>query len=584
MKRKSNLYNEIVSYDRALEMFNIIKNNYKRKDNLYLFSKYLNCYLIEIVNLLKDNKYVWGKYHIFLINDPKYRIIMAESLPDKIVNHLVCKYILLPVIEPCLIDTNVATRENRGSSYAFSKIVKFFYKFDLNKEVYVLKIDISKYFYNIDHDILMGMLERKIKDKKAMDIIRNIIDTTNREYVNNCINQLRYREIDRVKGLNISLREKEKKILELEKIPTYSYKKGLPIGNMTSQTLAIFYLNEVDYFIKEVLKFKYYIRYMDDLVIIDSDKNRLKESYFRIVNKIREYKLDVNAKYNIYRLSKGINFLGYNFKSNKGKLLIRYNNMTIRRINRSLKKKVNSDFELYLRSINSYKGYFIRCNTGLYWNRYKLLDNRDILDKYNFIKNYFNDFVVFIRYKKFYYCFDRDILIFFGFNMKKFKVNDDKMVFVRGVLDSYNIKYIIYNGNDFNRYNDGGNVFVMEKDMGIVFRKNGDFYRCYGDDALIMSYLFGYKIVNDCVSFSKKTIDRVIARLDNYMIDYYFRDYMDIISNRVFDNNRYSDYLEKGRDRYDKVCLIKEISDILIDFNYKDIMIVRDMIRGTKNN
>ena len=139
-----------------------------------------------------------------------------------------------------MVDTNVATREGRGSGYAFDKLIKYFNSFNLEEEVYVLKVDISKYFYNIDHDLLMKMVERKIKDKKALKIIRDIIDTTNIEYVNKDINNLRYKEIERIKGLNISLKEKEKKIRDLMKIPVYQYGKGLPIGNMTSQTLAIF--------------------------------------------------------------------------------------------------------------------------------------------------------------------------------------------------------------------------------------------------------------------------------------------------------------------------------------------------------
>ena len=90
MKRKNNLYKEIVSFSKALEIFDVIKNNYQRKENLYKFVKYKNCYLLKIVNALKNESFTFDKYRIFLIKDPKYRIIMAESLPDKIVNHLVC--------------------------------------------------------------------------------------------------------------------------------------------------------------------------------------------------------------------------------------------------------------------------------------------------------------------------------------------------------------------------------------------------------------------------------------------------------------------------------------------------------------
>lgn len=579
MKRKNNLYKEIVSFSKALEIFDVIKNNYQRKENLYKFVKYKNCYLLKIVNALKNESFTFDKYRIFLIKDPKYRIIMAESLPDKIVNHLVCRYILLLVIEPSLVDTNVATREGRGSGYAFDKLIKYFNSFNLEEEVYVLKVDISKYFYNIDHDLLMKMVERKIKDKKALKIIRDIIDTTNMEYVNKDINNLRYKEIERIKGLNISLKEKEKKIRDLMKIPVYQYGKGLPIGNMTSQTLAIFYLNEVDYYIKEVLKFKCYIRYMDDLLIIDSDKERLKDAYFKIVKKINEYKLEVNDKSNLYRLSKGINFLGYNFKINKGKILIRYNNMTIRRINKNLKKNKENDFELYLKSKHSYKGYFLRCNTNLYIDKYMKYDSNSLFDKYDEIKDNFRDYIVFVKYKKKYYTFDNDVGKLFGLSFNEVvKIRSDDIKNVWKVMDEYNIKYIVYAGNDFRKFNDGGNVLEMMEGKRIVFRKNGNFYRCYDDDALIVAYLFDYRIVSGSVGFPQVTMEKIKRKLEQCEIDYVFKDNMQEMCEKSFEDNQYDVYVEKGRDRYRKLCLIDDISKKLLTLNEDKINEIRDII------
>ena len=136
---------------------------------------------------------------------------------------------------------------------------------------------------------------------------------------------------------------------------------------MTSQILAIFYMNSVDHFIKENLGFKYYIRYMDDLLIIDTDLDKLKNSFDLIVDEIRKLKLDINSKSNIYKLSNGISFLGYMFKLNKNnKLIVRYNNKTIRRINKRLKNLYKYDYEKYVKSYGSYKGYLYLSNTKLY--------------------------------------------------------------------------------------------------------------------------------------------------------------------------------------------------------------------------
>ena len=369
MKRKNNLYKEILDVDHALEMYKTIKQNCKNKKEVFKFSLNLNCNILEIIKKLENNNYVFDKYRIFIIKEPKYRLIMSEKIEDKIVNHLVAKYILLPALEPCLIDSNVATRYQKGSAHAFKLFLKHTNRlFKENKEIYVLKIDIKKYFYNIDHDVCKSLIRKKIKDEQALKIIDSIIDTTNHPYINKEIKYIVSKEIKRINKLNINEKEKQHKINTLYSIPLYYNKKWLPIGNMTSQLLAVYYLNEIDHYIKENLKFKNYIRYMDDLVIMDTDKDKLKEGYSKIKAKIEEFKLETNKKSNIYRLSNGVTFLGYNFKSNKKntKIIIRYNTQTSRRITKKLKNLKKFDYEKYLLSKASYKGYLQKCNTNLF--------------------------------------------------------------------------------------------------------------------------------------------------------------------------------------------------------------------------
>ena len=195
--------------------------------------------------------------------------------------------------------------------------------------------------------------------------MHNIIDSTNENYVNNRINYLKRLKIDDLKNSNLSKKEKEMKIDMVKSIPIYERGKGLPIGNMTSQILAIFYLNDVDHYIKEVLKFKYYIRYMDDLLIIDTDKEKLKKSFKLIEAEINKLNLELNSKSNLYKMSNGISFLGYKFIINNNKTIIKYNNQTIRRIDRKLKVLKEKDYELYKRSYGSYQGYFKSSNTKL---------------------------------------------------------------------------------------------------------------------------------------------------------------------------------------------------------------------------
>ena len=118
-------------------------------------------------------------------------------------------------------------------------------------------------------------------------------------------------EINYYKDLNI--RDKDIKINELINIPKYKKGKGLTIGSLSSQILAIYYLNDIDHYIKEKLHCKYYIRYMDDMIIFDVDKEHLKDIKNKIENKLKDIKLELNNKTNIYNLKHGFNFLGYRF-------------------------------------------------------------------------------------------------------------------------------------------------------------------------------------------------------------------------------------------------------------------------------
>ena len=173
------------------------------------------------------------------------------------------------------------------------------------------------------------------------------------------------KEIDRVNKLNISSKEKDIKIKELRSIPLYKKGIGLSIGCLTNQILANFYLHDIDIYIKEKLKCKYYIRYMDNLIILDKDKSKLKKWFKNIESKLNDIDLEINKKSNIYKLAVGVFFLGYTYKVNNNKIIIKYNKKTISKINRRLKYLKKYNYNKYILSLNSYKGYFKRSNTKL---------------------------------------------------------------------------------------------------------------------------------------------------------------------------------------------------------------------------
>lgn len=338
MKRVGNLYNIINDIDIIMDMYDrVISKNTKNKRKLMSFDDYYSSNIGNIKRIINYNNYIPDKYSIFLIKEPKYRIIMSQSIKDKIINHLVAKYFLVDIFEKSLINENVATRKNKGTHYGLKLFKKYlnYYK-NRYKKFYILKFDISKYFYNIDHDIVKDIIKKKIKDKDVLKIIYSIIDSTDCDYINKSINRLKELEIKRVKEKNINKKEKLKLINEIENIPLYKKKKGFPIGNMTSQIVAISYLNELDHFIKDGLKIKSYVRYMDDGVLIHNDKEYLKYCLKEIEKIIYKYMLELNNKTKILSSKEGIEFLGFRFIISN-KTIVKVNNKTKKRFKKKMK-------------------------------------------------------------------------------------------------------------------------------------------------------------------------------------------------------------------------------------------------------
>ena len=300
MKRKSNLYCDTYDMNNILSAFNEVCLNTKNKRKIANYKQYKCIYLTRIYNTLKNRDYVVGPYNVFTIYEPKERRIVSQSIHDKIINHLVSRHILYPAIIPCLIPENVASIKNKGTkeglrlAYSYHRKCKIKYG-----TYYILKCDVSKFFASINQSILKDKLTKKIKDKDALDIIFKIID---------------------------------------------SEKNGLGISNMTSQILAIFYLNDLDHYIKECLKIKYYVRYQDDFLLFHPSKKYLNECFIKISDFLKKEKLLLNKKSRIYKNTNNFVFLG---RTKNGKYA-KY---------RNLKRKIKYKKYLYESgkiSLNSY--------------------------------------------------------------------------------------------------------------------------------------------------------------------------------------------------------------------------------------
>lgn len=417
-KKRSNTYNyldKVLTIDNLYKSYKAVCKTCKNKSYLFRFELCINSNLYKIYKSLKDGTYKPKRFSVFMIHLPKKRIVMNQFIEDKIVNHFISEYIFRPLLEPKLISTNVATRVGYGEKYASTKL--FNYLNGLDKDTYALSIDVSKYFYNIDHNILIEMLSKDIYDKRILNIVENIISETNHDYVN-----------ERVSFYN------NKYDLGL---PLYKNNKGLSIGAVTSQFLAIYYLNDIDHYIKEKLHCKYYIRYMDDFIILDKDKKKLLGIKDNITIKLSELNLIVNKKTTIKRVSDSFNFLGIRYtRSNKLRRKFVYKNY--KRVFNNLKEEdIIKKFLLE----SSYIGYFKRI--GRKFIRMNKPSINEYISKY---KKEYKDTLVIFKDGIFYRVGveDAPIIVF----LLDYKIGEDGLVFGRNayqrVIDTLSKKKVSF--------------------------------------------------------------------------------------------------------------------------------------------
>ena len=316
MKRLGFLYENICKMENIQKAFKEVCKNTKNKNRIENLKQYKNVYISRIHDILVNKEYIVGPYNKFIIYEPKRREIVSQNLQDKIINHLVARYILYPALLPCLLDVNVASRKDMGTSEGIKLALKFRNSCDIKyKNYYILKCDISHFFASINHEILKIKLTKRIKDKDALKIVFDIIDSND---------------------------------------------EGLYIGSMTNQILAIFYLNDMDHFIKNKLKIKYFLRYQDDFLLYHPSKKYLQYCQQEISNFLKNEKLLLNKKTRIYKNTNNFLFLGRDIKGE----YCRY-----RSVKRKLKNKLHQ-YRIGHIGLNSFISSYI-CYKGLFKDRLK---------------------------------------------------------------------------------------------------------------------------------------------------------------------------------------------------------------------
>ena len=333
MKTYGNLWNLLCSDENLEHAFKKARKHKTQKPYVIKFEKNLNENLSILKTELLLHAYRPLPFQTFILRDPKTRKISKSEFRDRIVHHALIQ-VLEPIFDKIFIYDSCANRKGKGNLFAIKRFDEFKRKVSKNGKLvtnsissnqiigYCFKADIRHYFEEVDHETLLGMLGRKIRDKRVMWLINQILHNFNAK----------------IDG------------------------KGMPLGNLTSQFFANVYLNELDYFVKHVLKAKYYIRYVDDFVILHNSKRQL-EIWHGLINKYLKEVLKIELhpeKSKIISLANGVDFVGFrNFYHHK---LLRKRN-TRKMINQIERCKSNEiSYDQLIESFQGWRAYAKHAN------------------------------------------------------------------------------------------------------------------------------------------------------------------------------------------------------------------------------
>lgn len=267
MRRSGYLFEKVADFHALAAAAKRAARGKGKSDCAASFLFLLETEALRLQRELSDGSYQPGPYRTFSVSDPKPRTISAADFRDRVVHHALCA-VMEPLLERAAIPDSYACRPGKGSHAAVKRAQSFTRRFR-----FFLKLDVRKFFETVDHEVLKASLRRLVKDEKLLALADRIIDYG---------------------------------------APGSPPGKGLPIGNLTSQHFANRYLSALDRFIKEKLRVRGYVRYMDDMLLFADSKNALREAGRRAGRFLeRELKLEVKAGATVLApVSEGVAFLG----------------------------------------------------------------------------------------------------------------------------------------------------------------------------------------------------------------------------------------------------------------------------------
>jgi retron-type reverse transcriptase len=310
MKCYGCLWAQIIDFENLLKAAHQAQKGKRFRENVLAFNYDQEKELFTLQKELQTHTYRPGDYRTFQIRDPKPRLISAAPYRDRVVHHALCN-IIMPILERSLIADTYANRTGYGTHRALRRFTQF-----ARSSQYILQCDIRKYFPSIDHLILKNLIRRKIKCPDTLWLIDTIIDGSNEQEP-----IIQYFPGD-------------------DLLTPIQRRRGLPIGNLTSQFFANFYLAGFDHFIKENLNIRKYLRYVDDFALFADDRQQLVEARPPIENYLATLRLKIHPiKSQLFQTCKGANFVGFRILPDR----IRVRNDNLQRARDRL-KQIQNDY------------------------------------------------------------------------------------------------------------------------------------------------------------------------------------------------------------------------------------------------
>ncbi len=359
------VFESIYDFDELCEAHRKARKGKRYRGDVMHFTSRLEENLIELSNELQWETYRVGKYRRFYVHEPKLRLVMALQYRDRIVQWAIYRK-LNPFYDRLFIEDSYACRIGKGSHKAADRLQYWLRQAERRPgKWYYLKLDISKYFYRVDHAILQRILAQRIMDERLLRLLNTIINSE-----------------DTCFGLPAGLAPEDCSE------DMWLWDVGMPIGNLTSQLFANIYLDRLDQYAKHQLHIHHYIRYMDDIVILSDDKKELAEIRAQVEEFLfTELHLSLNKKTTIRPITLGIDFVGYQMWATHRKLKKATARRIIRHVSAMCEMMAAGELsrDAFDRAAASYNGIFQHCNSyglrqklnSIYREKYLNIVNRE---------------------------------------------------------------------------------------------------------------------------------------------------------------------------------------------------------------